>query len=402
MPAEPSPRSSTLSTTLNILVALVATPVVLMLAILFLFTGAGASSDSQIIGLIMLGVGFFAVAIWARNSRLWARRALLAVLLCALGAGALSLPAALRDRYLVVEAPEPEMRRYAPFRAPFEEISPIARLGHKASLQLGPEALPRLDGATALYPLYAAFVEATWPELDLEALQAQMQVNKTSKAYERLFSGEADMIFVAAPSKAQAEKARAAGLDLTLTPIGREAFVFYVSSKNPVTGLSQAQIRGIYSGAITNWADLGGKRRKITAFQRPEGSGSQSMLARVMGDTPLMAAPAEEVVDGMGGIVSRTADFRAYPGAIGYSFRVFVANILQADAIRLLEIDGVAPTPATISDASYPFALPFYVATLGPPEGAAQEFINWIVSPEGQELVAATGYVPLMTPAISP
>lgn len=205
MPSDtPPPRSSGLSIALNILVALVATPALLMLAFLFLFTGAGAGSDSQIVGLIMLGVIFFAVAIWARNSRLWARRSLIAVLLCALGAGALSLPAVLRDRYLVVEAPEPEKRRYAPF----SESSLIARLGHRASLQLGPEALPRLDGATALYPLYAAFVGATWPEPEWEALKARVQVNKTSAAYERLFSGEADMIFVAAPSKAQAEKAR--------------------------------------------------------------------------------------------------------------------------------------------------------------------------------------------------
>lgn len=395
MPSDtPPPRPSALSIALDILVALVTIPAVLMLAFLFLFVGAGATSDSQIVGFILLGVIFLAVAIWARKSRRWARRSLIAVLLCALGVGVVALPGVLRSRYVEVEAPEPDMWSYAPFN----ENSPIARLGHRASLQLDRASLPRLDGATALYPLYAAFVEATWPKLDFQELQAQVQVNKTSAAYERLFAGKAEMIFVAGPSKAQAEKARAAGLDLTLTPIGREAFVFYVSSKNPVTGLSQAQIRGIYSGALTNWAELGGKRRKIIAFQRPEGSGSQSMLVRVMEETPLMAAPEETVAGGMGEIVSRTSNFRAYPGAIGYSFRVFVANILQADAIRLLEIDGVAPTPETIADGSYPFALPFYVATLGPPKGAAKEFVDWIVSPEGQELVAATGYVPLAAP----
>ena len=286
------------------------------------------------------------------------------------------------------------MRRYRPIAS----NTLLARLDGPASLSLPPSALPRLDGATALYPLYAAFVLATWPEVEVGELDQLVQVNKTTGAYERLFNRQADIVFVASPSKAQAERAQAAGLDLQLTPIGREAFVFYVSSLNPVVGLTQAQIRGIYSGNITDWRALGGERGAIRAFQRPQGSGSQSMLEKIMGDARPMAAPTVNVVQGMGGVVQQTSDYVNHPGAIGYSFRVFVASILQAGGIRLLDVDGVAPTVATIADGRYPFAAEFYAATIGPPQGDARRFIDWIRSPEGQTLVERTGYVPLAKP----
>lgn len=286
---------------------------------------------------------------------------------------------------------EPKMDVYRPGA----DNPRLARLDSPASLKLPRQGLPRLDGATALYPLYAAFVQAAWPALDVTDTADLVKVSKTPESYKRLFARDADIIFVARPSKAQSEAAKAAGLDLQLTPIGREAFVFYVSSANPVAGLTQAQIRGIYSGQITRWSEVGGGRGAIRAFQRPADSGSQSMLEKIMGDLPLMKAPVQNVVGGMGGVVQQTSDYINYPGAIGYSFRVFVNNILHAGGIRLLTVDGIAPTPETITDGSYPFSAEFYAATIGPPEGEAKRFIDWMRSPEGQTLVERTGYVGL-------
>ncbi|WP_279401693.1 substrate-binding domain-containing protein [Piscibacillus salipiscarius] len=67
---------------------------------------------------------------------------------------------------------------------------------------------------------------------------------------------------------------------LNMTPIGREAFVFFVHADNPVDSLKVEEIQGIYSGNITNWKEVGGEDVEIRAFQRPEGSGSQTMLKR--------------------------------------------------------------------------------------------------------------------------
>ena len=64
------------------------------------------------------------------------------------------------------------------------------------------------------------------------------------------------------------------------------------------------------SGEITNWKQVGGKNEKIAAFQRNEGSGSQSMLERFMGDTPIMEAPTEMVTDLMSGIIEKVSNYK--------------------------------------------------------------------------------------------
>ncbi|OHX54035.1 hypothetical protein BB777_07285 [Planococcus faecalis] len=95
------------------------------------------------------------------------------------------------------------------------------------------------------------------------------------------------MIFAAEPSSGQKKAAEAAGVELELTPIGREAFVFFVNSRNSVTDLASKDIQGIYSGDIENWKELGGKNDEIRPFQRPEDSGSQTMFIKFMEDQKL-------------------------------------------------------------------------------------------------------------------
>jgi phosphate transport system substrate-binding protein len=357
--------------------------------------GGGGNIDRWLPSLVGLGACCLTVAFFFQTGR---RAAVAAAVVCWLGAAGITWwdvrQRALEAALLRIGVQEPNMDVYTPGA----DNPRLARLDAPATLKLPRQGLPRLDGATALYPLYAAFVQATWPALDAYDMADLVKVSKTPEAYKRLFAREADIIFVARPSKAQSEAAKAAGLYLHLTPIGREAFVFYVSSENPVTGLTQAQIRGIYSGQITRWSEVGGAEGSIRAFQRPVGSGSQSMLEKIMGDTPLMKAPVQNEVGGMGGVVQKTSDYINYPGAIGYSFRVFVNNILHAGGIRLLTVDGVAPTAEAIADGSYPFSAEFYAATIGPPKGEARLFIDWMRSAEGQTLVERTGYVGLKGP----
>lgn len=64
------------------------------------------------------------------------------------------------------------------------------------------------------------------------------------------------------------------GLELLLTPVGREAFVFFVNSRNSITDLSTSDVRRIYSGEVTNWREVGGGNNEIRAYQRPDESGS--------------------------------------------------------------------------------------------------------------------------------
>lgn len=305
---------------------------------------------------------------------------------------------------------------------PFLKDTKTVTLDEPSNLRFTDD-LPAIDGATALYPLYAAFVKATYPspeEMEFPILyrdSIDMQEDErikyidedgfyqieyghvrgstTPKAYNALIYGNADVIFCARPSRQQLEEIKETGKELHMTPIGREAFVFFVNTQNPVEGLTQQQIRDIYSGKIRNWKQVGGKNQSIRAFQRPEGSGSQTMLLHIMGDTPLEAPPEENMVGGMGGIINRTARYRNYNNAIGYSFLFFTTEMVGNNQIKLLEVDGIIPNKTTITNDTYPFSGDFYAITLGEPKPNVKILIDWILSEQGQKLVEKTGYVPI-------
>ena len=273
-------------------------------------------------------------------------------------------------------------------------------LDEPASLRLT-DHLPCLDGATALFPLYSGLVQAVYPEdVQLESPDTVerpvMAYTNTVGAYDRLINGECDLIFVAQPSDDQRAKARAAGVELELTPIALEAFVFFVSPDNPLDDISVDQIRSVYSGQITTWdgLDVPGIG-EIVAYQRPKSSGSQTALEKLMGDVPLMDPPTETIMDsfGMSDIVS-VVEYRNIPNAIGYSFRFFVSDMMESN-VKLLSIDGVAPTEENIANGSYPIIAQVYAASLkGQDNPNVQAVIDWLRSDQGKELIRRSGYVP--------
>jgi len=285
------------------------------------------------------------------------------------------------------------------FYRPFSGQGNIAELNEPSTLQLS-DSLPVIDGATALYPLYAAFVEATYPEstesgVDYDPDYGTVRGGRTPVAYERLVNGEVDVIFCARPSQEQRLAADATGKELHMTAIGKEAFVFFVNAQNPVNGLTSQQIRDIYTGNITNWREVGGRNNSIRAYQRDEGSGSQTMLVHIMDSLPLKQPEEREYTGGMGAMISRTAAYKNYKGAIGFSFLFFTTQMVGDQQIKLLQINGVSPTKETINNGTYPFTGDFYAITLGEPKPNVKKLIDWILSTQGQYLVDKTGYVPV-------
>ncbi len=277
----------------------------------------------------------------------------------------------------------------------------LARLDEPSNFKID-GTIPRIDGATGLYPLYAAVVQATYPEMDYyphydpnDKEKSLVRCSKTPEAYENLINGKVDVIFVAGPSDKQLALAKEKGVELKLTPIGKEAFVFFVNNKNPVNNLTVEQIVQIYAGKIKNWRDVGGNNDSIRAFQRPEGSGSQTALQRIMGNTPLMEAPREDVPAGMGGIINRVANYRNYKNGLGYSFLFFATQMVNNKEIKLLSIDGVEPNHENIRSGKYPFAKEFYAVTLGNESRETRALIEWIKSSQGKELIRKSGFVPV-------
>src|SRR5690606_20922097 len=159
--------------------------------------------------------------------------------------------------------------------------------------------------------------------------------------------------------------------------------------------LTEDEIKGIYSGKITNWKDVGGKNDEIRAFQRPENSGSQTALQNFMGLTPIMKPPTEDVMSLMGTVIGEVSDYKNHKNAIGYTFRYYSTTMVKNKRIRLLGVNGVDPTIETIKSGEYPLTNEFYAVTAGSDHPHVEAFIEWSLSDEGQEIVEKTGYVPV-------
>lgn len=262
------------------------------------------------------------------------------------------------------------------------------------------EDLPQLDGAVALYPLYAAFAQSAY---DVSAYSANRVImTNTLKAYSGVIAGQRDVIFVAGPSQSQLKEAEEAGVELCFTPIGREAFVFIVADTNPIDGITVQQIKNIYSGKTRKWSTLGwAEGGDILAFQRPEGSGSQTGLEGVMGDMPLVVPqplPDRSLLGTNSLMQQITTEWNGVQPALGYSYKYYATQMYSNPHAKLLSVDGVAPTEENISDGSYPFVVDFYAVTRGQPQGNVKVLIDWILSPTGQQIVQRTGYAPIAAP----
>jgi phosphate transport system substrate-binding protein len=284
---------------------------------------------------------------------------------------------------------EVDLYNYRPFR----EENLLKRLPETAHISFN-ENYPKLDGATAAYPVYGAMAQELYKGLDEDTVDHYVTCSKTDEAYERLIRGEIDIFFGAQPSPQQIEAAKEKGVEFVLTPIAREAFVFFVNKENPVNNLTLGQIQDIYQKKVTNWQRVGGKDERILPFQRPKNSGSQTiMLAMVMRDKTLPAPLWEEYSMGMGGMISQVAEYRNYSSSIGYSFRYFATGMKPNNHIKLLAVDGIEPTLENIRNGTYPFTIDVYAVTAGSSNENTAKLMDWIVSKQGQDFIEFCGYV---------
>ncbi len=329
----------------------------------------------------------FAPLIWIKK-----RKKYLAIFLCAtvvlVGGGCVQLGIQSYQESLKIDVtPNINTHEYLPF----EEDSKIVKLDD-ASLSLEGD-LPIIDGATAAFPVYSAFVHATYPETT-KLYDGVFEYNNTLGGYELLAERKTDVFFGAYPSKEQRAYAEKCGTTFEYTQIGSEAFVFFVHKDNPIDSLTSEQIRDIYSGKITNWKEVGGADEKIVPFQRNEGSGSQSMMLRFMGDTEMVEPDTKEEVAFMGDIIEEVADYESRSSSIGFSFRFYVEGIIKHPDIKLIAVDGIAPTVENIKNGTYPIIAPVYAVTYAECDNENVDLLlEWILSDEGQYIIEETGYV---------
>ncbi len=253
------------------------------------------------------------------------------------------------------------------------------------------ENMPRIDGSTATIPLISAVRSVL---LGIER-EDDVKVTGTDNAYVSLIDGNTDVLLVYAPSPDTLDYADEQGVKLEMAPIGKDALVFLVNKKNPVQSLTDKQVVGIYSGKITNWKDVGGKDAEIRAYQRQLLSGSQTMMNKlVMKGAPMAEAPAGYVIGEMGELVDAVATYDGAEYSIGYNVYFYVSRMKLDDNIRLLSVNGVAPSIDSISSGAYPYVNDFYaVIRADAPEDSPQRILyNWIQTADGQALVRSEGY----------
>jgi ABC-type phosphate transport system substrate-binding protein len=251
-----------------------------------------------------------------------------------------------------------------------------------------------IDGSTSMIPLHQSLGKKF--SSDEDKSHGYIWHSRTVDAFNMFIDGDRDILLGVDYSGELLQKAAAAGVKVANKAITREAFVFLINKNNPVQSLTVEQIKGIYSGEITNWKELGGDDAEIHAFQRNSDSGSQMRMVMFMGDTPLTDAEPEYIEGAMGGIIEQIADFDQGKYSIAYNMYTFTEKQYTNPEVVLLEVDGVKPTDETIFDDSYPIVIYNYIwYDERNTEAAkfAENLHKFLMSDEGQKFISDAGYV---------
>ncbi len=277
----------------------------------------------------------------------------------------------------------------------------------QAAIDLGFDtAMPVIDGSTSTKPytdaVYAALFSnyqnhGRWPE----------KHSKSYYSYERLISGEADILFASTkPTQDTLEKAKAAGVELELIPIAYDAQVFFTHPENPMEGLTMAQIADIYlNNPYTNWSELGGPDAIFVPYCRNADSGSQAQMEEffLKGADIHPEIRRETTSVSMASVLTDVYDaYRAEPLTFGLGYSIYyyaqqASTILLPQPLKYLKIDGVYPTDETIADGTYPLAGYNYavIRADSPKESPARRMAAFMTGEQGQLCVMNAGFGPL-------
>jgi len=173
---------------------------------------------------------------------------------------------------------------------------------------------------------------------------------------------------------------------LTQWELGKDGIAIVVNKENKVSGLTLEQIKGIFSGEITNWKEVGGSDGEINVIVREEGSGTRdAILEMVLGSKDAKFVKEAIVQSSTEAVQQAVAQD---PNAIG-----FISYAAVKDS-KALKVDNVSPTVETILDGTYKIQRPFIFLVKDEPTGAVKAFIDWANGPEGQEILKSEKVVP--------
>jgi len=170
-------------------------------------------------------------------------------------------------------------------------------------------------------------------------------------------------------------------------PFAIDGVAVVVNPQNPVSALSKQQLIAIFNGQITNWKEVGGKDETITLYAREDGSGTRETFETIAIDSGKTASSAN-VVNSNGAMKTAIAQDS---NAIGY---VGIGHLNKQ--LKGIVLDGMTPSQTSAADGSYRITRQLYMNTKGKPQGVVADFINYLYSSDGSEIIKQAGYIPVL------
>lgn len=235
------------------------------------------------------------------------------------------------------------------------------------------------SGSTTMQPLVAQLSEAfrqRHPQVELDVAAGGSVVGIQS-----VHEGTADIGMASRALTAEESQG------IKVYTVGLDAIVIVIHPDNPVESITLSQLQDIYLGKIVNWKELGGNDLVILPIQREISSGTRGAFDELALEKQEPAAPSLLTVITAGDVA---ANVSSQPAAIGY---VGFGNI--DSNLKILAIVGTLPSPESISDGTYPLFRPLSLLTGPFSQPLANDFINFVLSPEGQAYVEEFGWIPV-------
>lgn len=178
--------------------------------------------------------------------------------------------------------------------------------------------------------------------------------------------------------------------------IAKDGVAVIVNPESKVANLTLEQIKKIFTGEITNWSEVGGENAAIVVVSREEGSGTRGAFTEITKVLEKNEAGEEidnttknALVQGSTGAVMQTV--ATTPNTIGY---VSLGSL--GDTVKTVDVEGVSPNEDTVLSGEYKISRPFLYVTGSELTEAAQLFIDFILSEEGQAIVEESGFIPVV------
>ncbi|MBO4589431.1 MAG: substrate-binding domain-containing protein [Bacteroidaceae bacterium] len=247
-------------------------------------------------------------------------------------------------------------------------------------------------GTYKIYPDFTA-AEGKFSSRDF---YEKNQCSGTHGAYMNLMKGQTDVIIASRDiSRNEKDSANLLGVELETAPLATDALVFIVNPKNPVKNLSTEQLKGIYTGKITNWKEVGGEDHTITPYLRDADSGSQEKMETLVMRGLKMVDGPELVGSSM---MSPYLQLENDEYGIAYT-PYYYRTVMMRDLIKVnvLSIDGVTPDKKSLREGKYPFTSSIYAAVRQsePHESMAYRLYEFLFTKKGGKMVDESGYIAL-------